>query len=50
MQAVIKQAMLPATKARKATSERSALRSGARVDSAANWQPIEPGLENPHSA
>ena len=46
----MKQAALPATKARKATLARSDLRDGAIVDRLAIWMPIEPGLENPHSA
>lgn len=50
MQAVIKQAALPATKARKATCARSDCRSGAMVDSAAICVPIDPGLEKPHNA
>ena len=50
MQAVMKQATLPAMKARRATRARSDFRAGAIVLNAAKEEPIEPGLENPHSA
>ena len=50
MQAVMKQAILPATKALNATWARSDCRLGAIVDSAAIWVPMDPGLENPHKA
>ena len=49
-QAVDKVTTLPVTKARRMTSARSALRSGAIVDSTASCEPIEPGLAKPHSA
>lgn len=48
--AVMKQAALPATKARKATCAKSDCRSGAMVDNAAICVPIDPGLEKPHNA
>lgn len=50
MQAVRKQATLPAIKARMATRARSDFLDGAIVPMAAMADPIEPGLENPHSA
>ena len=50
MHAVRKQEILPATKARKATLAKSDWRVGAIVASAAICVPIDPGLENPHSA
>ena len=50
MQAVMKQAMLPAIKARTATRARSDFLASAIVLIAASDEPIEPGLENPHNA
>lgn len=50
MQAVIKQATLPAMKARKAIRAKSDFLSGANVPKAAIAAPMDPGLENPHSA
>lgn len=50
MQAVRKQAMDPATKARVATVAMSPLRPGAMVLRAAIWMPMEAGLENPQRA
>lgn len=48
--AVMKQAALPAINARKATWAKSLCRSGAMVERAAIWVPIDPGLEKPHKA
>ena len=50
MQAVMKQATLPATKARKATRAKSDFLDGANVPIPAIAAPIDPGFENPHSA
>lgn len=50
MHAVMKQAALPATNARKATWAKSLCRSGAIVERAAICVPIDPGLEKPHNA
>jgi len=50
MQAVMKQATLPATKARKATRAKSDFLDGANVPIPAMAAPIDPGFENPHSA
>lgn len=50
IQAVMKQAMLPATNARKATWAKSDFRSGAIVAKAATWVPMDPGFEKPHNA
>ena len=44
----MKEAMLPAMKALKATWAKSDCLSGAIVAKAAIWVPIEPGLANPH--
>lgn len=50
MQAVIKHAILPVTKALNATLARSALLHGAIDPKAANWTPMDPGLEKPQRA
>ena len=50
MQAVMKEAVHPAKKARKATWAKSDFRLGAIVAMAASWEPIEPGFANPHRA
>ena len=50
MQAVMKQAIQPDMKARKATLARSDFRLGASVVKAARANPIELRFENPHRA
>jgi hypothetical protein len=49
-QAVMKQAMEPATKALKAIRATSDLREGAIVPMAAIWIPMEAGFEKPQRA
>ena len=49
-QAVMKQAKEPAKNALGMIVANSFRRSGAMLDSVANWIPTEDGLENPHNA